>query len=106
MPADAQVVALLPGSRRSEIDYIAPLVLQAAALLYRQRPELRFVPPQNRYRSPVGSVDEPLRLPISDWTLADTDSGAKRILSFAFPDTPYAVLLSATSVGEIPARPV
>ena len=45
LPADAQVVALLPGSRRSEIDYIAPLVLQAAALLYRQRPELRFVLP-------------------------------------------------------------
>ena len=53
-----------------------------------------FVPPQNRYRSPVGPVGEPLRLPISDWTLADTESGAKRILSFAFPDTPYAVLLS------------
>jgi lipid-A-disaccharide synthase len=45
LPADAQVVALLPGSRRSEIDYIAPLVLQAAALLHRQRPELRFVLP-------------------------------------------------------------
>ena len=42
---DAQVVALLPGSRRSEIDYIAPLVLQAAELLHRERPGLRFVLP-------------------------------------------------------------
>ena len=39
------VVALLPGSRRSEIDAIAPVFLQAAALLYRQRPALRFVLP-------------------------------------------------------------
>ncbi len=39
------VVALLPGSRRSEIQYIAPLFLQAAARLYRQRPALRFVLP-------------------------------------------------------------
>lgn len=39
------VVALLPGSRRSEIRYIAPLLLQAAALLARQRPGLRFVLP-------------------------------------------------------------
>jgi lipid-A-disaccharide synthase len=39
------VVALLPGSRRSEIEYIAPLFLQAAARLHRQRPELRFVLP-------------------------------------------------------------
>jgi lipid-A-disaccharide synthase len=45
LPADAQVIALLPGSRRSEIDYIAPTMLQAAALLHRERPALRFVLP-------------------------------------------------------------
>jgi lipid-A-disaccharide synthase len=40
-----RVVALLPGSRRSEIQYIAPLFLQVAARLHRQRPGLRFVLP-------------------------------------------------------------
>jgi lipid-A-disaccharide synthase len=39
------VVAVLPGSRRSEIQYIAPAFLQAVALLARQRPALRFVLP-------------------------------------------------------------
>ena len=39
------VVALLPGSRRSEIQYIAPAFLQAAVQLQRQRPRLRFVLP-------------------------------------------------------------
>ena len=39
------VVALLPGSRRSEIRYIAPAFLQAAALMHRRRPELRFLLP-------------------------------------------------------------
>ncbi len=39
------VVALLPGSRRSEIEYIAPLFLQAAKRLHRQRPDLHFVLP-------------------------------------------------------------
>ncbi len=42
---DNQVVALLPGSRRSEISYIAPHFLQAAALLHQQRPALKFVLP-------------------------------------------------------------
>jgi lipid-A-disaccharide synthase len=42
---DVQVVALLPGSRRSEIQYIAPAFLQAVALLHRQRPDLGFVLP-------------------------------------------------------------
>ncbi|MFM2328907.1 MAG: hypothetical protein RLZZ494_1010, partial [Pseudomonadota bacterium] len=45
LPASAEVVALLPGSRRSEIRHIAPGMLQAAALLVKQRPALRFVLP-------------------------------------------------------------
>jgi lipid-A-disaccharide synthase len=40
-----EVLALLPGSRRSEIQYIAPQFLGAAALLHRQRPALKFVLP-------------------------------------------------------------
>ncbi len=39
------VVALLPGSRKSEIRYIAEPLLQAAALMSRARPGLRFVMP-------------------------------------------------------------
>ena len=39
------VVALLPGSRKSEIKYIAPPLLAAAALMQQARPGLRFVMP-------------------------------------------------------------
>jgi len=39
------VVALLPGSRRSEINYIAEPLLRAAVLMAAARPELRFVMP-------------------------------------------------------------
>jgi lipid-A-disaccharide synthase len=39
------VVAVMPGSRRSEISAIAPAFLQAAVRLHRQRPDLRFVLP-------------------------------------------------------------
>jgi lipid-A-disaccharide synthase len=42
---DEPVVALLPGSRGSEIDAIAPTFLQAAVQLQRARPALRFVLP-------------------------------------------------------------
>ena len=40
-----RVVAVLPGSRRSEIQYIAPRFLQAVSLLHQQQPALRFVLP-------------------------------------------------------------
>jgi lipid-A-disaccharide synthase len=43
--ADEPVIALLPGSRRSEIEYIAPVLLQAARQLAARRPALRFVLP-------------------------------------------------------------
>jgi lipid-A-disaccharide synthase len=39
------VLAILPGSRRSEITAIAPAFLQAATRLHRARPALRFVIP-------------------------------------------------------------
>jgi len=42
---DESVVALLPGSRRSEIQYIAPVLLDAAAELQRRRAALRFLLP-------------------------------------------------------------
>jgi lipid-A-disaccharide synthase len=42
---DAEIVALLPGSRRSEIEYIAPTFLEAAACMQRARPGLEFVLP-------------------------------------------------------------
>jgi lipid-A-disaccharide synthase len=45
LAAGDQVVALLPGSRRSEIKYIAPPMLAAAALMHRQRPALRMLMP-------------------------------------------------------------
>jgi lipid-A-disaccharide synthase len=45
LAADEEVIALLPGSRRAEIELIAPPFLQAAALLHRQRQGLRFVLP-------------------------------------------------------------
>lgn len=45
LAADDRVVALLPGSRRSEIGAIAPAFLQAAVLLHRRHPGLRFVLP-------------------------------------------------------------
>ena len=43
--ADEPVVAVLPGSRRSEIQTIAPHFFQAMSLMHRQRPTLRFVLP-------------------------------------------------------------
>ncbi len=45
LPADASLVALLPGSRGSEISRLAPLFLETAALLQKQRTGLRFVLP-------------------------------------------------------------
>jgi lipid-A-disaccharide synthase len=45
LPLDAPVLAILPGSRRSEIQHIAPAFLHAVTILSHQRPDMRFVMP-------------------------------------------------------------
>ena len=45
LPAQGEVIALLPGSRASEIEAMAPRFLAAAALLQKQRPNAWFVIP-------------------------------------------------------------
>jgi lipid-A-disaccharide synthase len=45
LSSDDQVVALLPGSRTSEIQYLARRFFEAAALVKRSRPAIKFVVP-------------------------------------------------------------
>ena len=45
LPDDAKVVALLPGSRKSELRYLLPEFLAAAALMQRERPQTHFILP-------------------------------------------------------------
>ncbi len=65
---DDVVVAVLPGSRRAEIQYIAPRLLAAAEAMHRQRPGLRFVlpvvpglrhmlEPMRRHHAPTAAID-------------------------------------------------
>jgi lipid-A-disaccharide synthase len=44
-PADDPVIALLPGSRRAEVQHIGPPFIEAAALMLRREPRLRFLLP-------------------------------------------------------------
>lgn len=45
LPVDGEVLAVLPGSRASEVSYIARPFFEAVALLRRQRPQLRVLVP-------------------------------------------------------------
>ncbi len=60
---DVPLLAVLPGSRRSEIQYIAPVFLQAVARLAQERPGLQFVlpvvPGLKALLAPLASVHAP-----------------------------------------------
>lgn len=43
LPADGDLFALLPGSRRAEVESLAPLMLEAARLIVQEHPGARFV---------------------------------------------------------------
>lgn len=42
---DARVTAILPGSRKSEVEYLAPRFFQAAALMHKAYPAMQFIVP-------------------------------------------------------------
>jgi hypothetical protein len=73
------------------------------ATVVRDDPNLQMfhVPPHARCKQPVDANGNPLRLPIASWTLEDQERSETRVLSFAFPDTPYAVVLPFDPQGRL-----
>jgi hypothetical protein len=65
-----------------------------SAIVVRDDPEMQmfYLPPGNRPRIAVDVEGKPLRLPRGDWRLAEVTRTGQHVLSFAFPDVPYAVL--------------
>jgi lipid-A-disaccharide synthase len=75
LPLDARVVAVMPGSRLSELKYNAAAFIEAAALLLRRDPALRVVVPMAGERqcgylrqllAAAGLQDIPIQLVIGD----------------------------------------
>lgn len=69
LPEQGEVVAVLPGSRASEVESLLPPFLEAAALLERRRPQASFVVPavpalQGRIREIAARGPAPKRLAI------------------------------------------
>jgi len=70
-PGAGQVVALLPGSRRGEVERLAPDFLRTAVWLHVRRPELRFVLPAasdalfERLREMAADLKLPATLPLT-----------------------------------------
>ncbi len=75
---DDIVVALLPGSRRSEIQYVAPRLLGAASELNRRRAGLRYVLP---VVPGLRHLIEPLRLRHADVAIELVDGRAHEVLA-------------------------
>jgi lipid-A-disaccharide synthase len=82
--ADATVVALLPGSRRSEMRYLLPLYLETARVLHARDPDVRFVLPRATSLDPamVAQRIAKARLPEA-CSIQVTDGGAHEALCAA-----------------------
>ncbi len=72
LPVDGPVIALLPGSRRAEVQYIGPSFIEAATRLLQREPALRFVLP----------VAEPRLRPLLAPALATLGAAAERLMLF------------------------
>ncbi len=79
LPTEGPVVALLPGSRRSEIKLLAPVMRDAALLLFNQEPQLRFIlPAAPGMHSVLSKIMAPL---LDTGTLLITSGGSHTALA-------------------------
>ena len=74
LPADGQVVGVLPGSRGSELKYLAGPFAAAAAWLHERLPGLRFVVPVAKPSLKAAFEQAAARHPGPAWTLLDGHS--------------------------------
>ena len=63
IPEDAELLCVLPGSRRSETKFLLPVFKETVALLAKKHPGLHIVIPT------VVTVEKTVREAVSDWTL-------------------------------------
>ncbi len=80
LPAQAQVVALLPGSRVGEVTRLGADFVAAAAWIAARRPEVRFVAPMASERSREVFLQKRAEVPESPDILV-TDGQAQRVLA-------------------------
>jgi uncharacterized protein DUF402 len=73
------------------------------ATVVRDDPNLTMlhVHPHAHAMEPVDAAGNALRIPTDDWAFRDTERGDAWNLSFAFPDTPYSVILGYEPDGEL-----
>ena len=73
------------------------------AIVVADEPSLRMfhVPPRVVCEEPVDDDGQALRLPADRWTLQAVRRGPTSMLSFAFPETPYAVILGFDERSEL-----
>jgi len=65
------------------------------ATVVRDEPNLTMlhVPPRVVCQEPVAADGSLLRIPTEEWSFIETERSERANLSFAFPDTPYSVIL-------------
>ncbi|MGN6666456.1 MAG: lipid-A-disaccharide synthase [Trinickia sp.] len=81
MPASGPIVAVLPGSRRSEIGLIGPTFFEAMAIMQRREPSLRFVMPAAT--PALRELLAPLVAAHPELALTLTDGDAQRAMTAA-----------------------
>ena len=112
LPPEARVVALLPGSRMSEVELLAETFLRAAELLQQQLPELRFVVPMvnRRTRSAFEAIwrarSPGLPLMLLEEASRDAMLSAEAVLTASGTATLEALLLKRPMVVAYKVNPL
>ncbi|MEQ6342639.1 MAG: lipid-A-disaccharide synthase [Gammaproteobacteria bacterium] len=104
LPSRGEIVALLPGSRMSEINFLAAIFIQAAVWCVRQRPGLQFVIPlatpatRERFTEILNSVAPDLPVTVFEGRSREVMAAADVVLLASGTATLEAMLLKRPMV--------
>jgi lipid-A-disaccharide synthase len=97
IPEGVPLIGLLPGSRKSEIHHLLPVLKEAAALLQQAEPETRFVIPT------LPALAQELQVAISSWPQAPLLMNADKDRFGAYAACDLALAASGTVTVELAA---
>ena len=109
---DEKVLAILPGSRKAEVEMLGPIFLQAAIIIYQKYPEYRFIVPmvndrrKQQFQAQIDALQIALPITLYDGQSSAILQSADTVLLASGTAALEAMLAKAPMVVAYKVKPI
>ncbi|TEW56690.1 lipid-A-disaccharide synthase [Psychromonas sp. RZ22] len=109
---DEKIIAILPGSRKAEVEMLGPIFLQAAEIIYQKYPDYRFIVPmvndsrKAQFQSQIDALASSLPITLFDGQSSAVLQSADTVLLASGTAALEAMLAKAPMVVAYKVKPI